>query len=85
MPIHPYKCNQGHITDLFFKTFAAAELNKDTEFKCELCGEPTERILGVPLEAHLYGNPDGYAKPSPTKRYNTKTVSQRDGNKHSAG
>jgi hypothetical protein len=39
----------------------------------------------VPLPAMFYGNPEGYFKPSATKRYNTKVVSQKEGNSSAAG
>jgi hypothetical protein len=52
---------------------------------CTVCGQPTKRVIfSVPLEAHLYGDPDGYYKPSPTKRHSYKLAS-KDGNKDSMG
>lgn len=82
MPIHQYRCPEGHITERFFKTFAAAD--DVTITFCEHCEGVGERIISTPLPAMFYGNPDGYHKPSATKRYNTKLVTQK-GNAHAAG
>lgn len=83
MPIHEYQCEHNHITEKLFRTFDAAEGVQT--IACDTCGEDAERISSVPFSAHLLGNPDGYHKPSPSKRHSTKVVSAKTGNKFSAG
>jgi len=90
MPIHEFKCDSGHITERFFKTFEQAEgvdfVACDEFVNGRLCNRPADRVIfSRTLEPMFYGNPDGYAKPSPTKRFNTKTVSQKEGNKNAIG
>ena len=87
MPIYNYlacKRCEAPPFEKFFKTFAEAEpftLGAD----CLECGNVCIRGVEVPFNAHLLGNPDGYHKPSPTKRHSTKTVSEKQGNKFSIG
>ncbi len=86
MPYYEYNCENGvnqHTIVKFFKTFEEAEPFID-EIKCDGHGCFCPRIPSLGSFA-LYGNPDGYSKPSPSKRFTTKTVSQKDGNKHSIG
>jgi hypothetical protein len=88
MPYMEYECILGHRTEQFYKTISAAEDAK--AIACPKCSELNSTKFAVkvpsrPLEAHLYGNPEGYHKPGATKRFNTKTVSQKDGNKYAAG
>lgn len=90
MPYYEYVCPvHGEITK-FFPTFSGAEahINKtncNVESDGTECGEDSVRIMSVPLPAHFYGNPDGYHKPSPTKRHSNKLVSQKTGNASSIG
>lgn len=81
---YEYQCPEGHLIEKFFKSFSEAAPEED-KTTCLEHGVTAERIMSTPLAAHLYGDPEGYHKPSPTKRFNTKTVSKKDGNKHSAG
>jgi hypothetical protein len=43
------------------------------------------KVMSRPLGFGLYGDPAGYDKPSATKRFNTKTVSRKEGNASSVG
>jgi hypothetical protein len=90
MPIHEYRCTAGHKFEKMFLTFSAAEEAESKEVSCEAkmsCYAKARRVdfEAPPLPAHFYGNPDGYHKPSPTKRHSTKLVSAKDGNKNSVG
>lgn len=82
MPIHEFKCPSGHITEKLFLSFGAAH-GVDV-IPCGTCEEAGTKIDSVPLPAHFYGNPDGYDRPSPAKRYSTKLAAQ-NGNEHSMG
>lgn len=85
MPVLEYACPAGHTKDILYKTFSDAA-EAVPEIVCPTCGDVASRVLFPrTLEPHFYGNPDGFHKPSPTLRYNTKTVSKTDGNKYSAG
>lgn len=83
MPFLEYKCENGHVSEHFYKTFAAAE--GQSVMLCSTCNKPAPLIYSVPLGFSLYGNPDGWTHPSPSKRYNTKTVSQKEGNRNACG
>lgn len=87
MPIHDYQCAFGHTFERFFKTFKEAEgVNAIQCEKCLPCRNVATRVeFSVPSEGMFYGNPDGYAKPSATKRYSTKLVSSIEGNKSAVG
>ena len=80
---YEYRCPEGHEFEIFFRSFSEAEPHESSAM-CQ-CGEEAQRIPSTPLEAHLYGNPAGYSKPSPTKRHSTKLVSALTGNKSSVG
>lgn len=82
MPFHEFACKNEHVTTKLFLSFASAEGVE--EIPCEECGEPANRVMSVPFPAHLYGNPDGFYKPSPTKRYSYKLATEK-GNADSAG
>lgn len=75
---------EPHVVEKFFLSFSSAAPEID-ETLCPEHGCVAKRIPSSPFPAHLLGNPNGYHKPSPTKRFNTKTVSQKEGNKYSAG
>lgn len=83
MPYYEYECPvHGRITK-FFATFTEAEPYID-KVRCSQnddgqgsCDYEAERVVSVPLPAHFYGNPEGYYKPSPAKRYSTKLVTQK--------
>lgn len=86
MPTYEYCCSNSvnsHIISKFFPTFKEAEPFMD-EIHCDghCCFAP--RIMSPGFFA-LYGDPAGYHNPSPTKRFTTKTVSQKEGNQHSWG
>lgn len=85
MPTLEFRCIKcSHVTELFFKTISEGERVLFTH--CEKCaGLSPKAIVSPPLEAMLYGNPDGYHKPAATKRFSTKTVSQIEGNKSAVG
>lgn len=78
MPIIEYKCAEGHVTEVFYRTISAAE-GRD-QASCGTCLEQAARIISTPLPAHLYGDPAGYHKPSPSKRFSNKLTS-KEGNK----
>jgi hypothetical protein len=96
MPYYQYKCKAEHlghdVFEVFFKSFKEAEPFLDSYPTCPKCTEESitqfppqgVRVMSVPMPPHLYGNPDGYHNPSPTKRHSTKLVSVKDGNKYSA-
>jgi hypothetical protein len=82
MPYHNFVCDKNHDTEKLFLSFKAAEGVE--EIDCVVCGRPAKRVLSVPFPAHFYGNPDGFYKPSPTKRYSYKLAAEK-GNANSAG
>lgn len=83
MPIKEFRCDEcGTITEKFFRSFSAAE--GVDQVNCPRCVGRARLIFSVPLPAMFYGNPDGYHKPSATKRYSTKLVAQK-GNDAAAG
>lgn len=87
MPFYEYECRGGketHTFSVFYKTFKEAEVHEN-HAACHVHKCIGDRIVSMPLQAHLYGNPDGFSKPSPTKRFTYKTVSQKEGNSSSAG
>jgi hypothetical protein len=94
MPFHVYECSAGHRTERFFKTISEGELYD--MIICDACGDESlpgggkkyvlaKKVPSAPLGFGLYGSPEGYDKPSPTKRYSTKLVSRKEGNASSAG
>lgn len=91
MPIYEYECKEHGRFEVFFTTFSVAQAFEGwtqcmaTDDLARLCLEPSPRVMSVPCEAMLYGNPDGYHKPSATKRHSTKLVSSIEGNKGAAG
>lgn len=78
MPILEYECSNGHVSETFFKSISEGEHTPTTV--CPLCGLISSKIFSAPLGFGLYGNPEGYSKPSTSRRFNTKTVSQKMGN-----
>lgn len=90
MPTLEFRCPYEHVTERFYKT--VSEGVAVDNIVCPLCSFYDNRIaiaqktiVSPPLQAHLYGNPEGYHKPSATKRFTTKTVSQREGNDSAVG
>ena len=78
MPIHNFKCVEGHTTEKIFLTFGAAE-NVIT-IPCSTChGTATRVEWETPLKAHIYG---AY---SVTKRHSYRHVSRKYGNRGMAG
>jgi hypothetical protein len=82
VPIKEFLCSREHVTEKLFLSFKAAE--GVDEVTCSECGEVATRIVSTPFPAHFYGNPDGYHKPSATKRTSYKLASER-GNAASSG
>ena len=77
-----YQCENGHVSERFFRSIsAAAEVQA---VQCDECGMNADKIISAPLGFALYGNPAGFDKPSPTKRFSTKLATSW-GNKDSAG
>ena len=85
MPSYQYVCTtcNNEFTE-FYRSFAAGAEFID-EAPCKQCQGKADRVQSVPLQAALYGSPEGYFRPSPTKRFTTKTVSKEDGNQWSGG
>lgn len=84
MPIYEYETESGEHFEIFFKSFKEAEPFIDIA-PSPTTGELGKRVVSIPLEPHLYGDPAGYHKPSPTKRYSTKLVSRKEGNASAIG
>lgn len=83
MPVYEYRCPKcGKLTERFYTSFASA--SNASSVACQ-CGALSLRVPSVPLKPHLYGRPDGYHHPSPTKRFSTKVASEIDGNKYTDG
>jgi putative FmdB family regulatory protein len=84
MPLFDFTCQQcGCTTEFLIQSFKEAEQTE--EVMCPDCGGRALKQIGVPFPAHFYGNPDGYYKPSPTKRHSYKLADKDKGNKHSGG
>lgn len=85
MPMYEYFCTvcSEKFTN-FYKTFSEAEEGESCGL-CPKCGMVAPRIVSLPLAPHLLGSPEGYHKPSPTKRHSHKLASEKDGNKYSNG
>jgi hypothetical protein len=77
-----YRCPEGHTAEVFFRSISAAAAVPS--IPCPECGMQATKIISAPLGFHLYGDPAGYYKPSPTKRLNTK-LAHSAGNDKSAG
>jgi len=85
MPIYEYECPEGHQTTQVFKTFdEAAPHTEAMPCKEDGCTLFALRKWSVPMPGHFYGNPEGYYKPSPTKRTSYK-LAAASGNEGSAG
>jgi hypothetical protein len=80
---YEYRCLNGHIFEQFFTSFKQAERFL-TSAPCPMCLQVAQRVVSKPLLPHLYGDPAGYGKPSPTKRHSTKLVST-EGNDSAIG
>jgi DNA-directed RNA polymerase subunit RPC12/RpoP len=100
MPIHEFRCSNDHLTERLFLTFAAVDelenygledpttgdlIESGKYIRCPQCEEMALMQMSVPFPGHFYGNPEGYQKPSPTKRHSTKLVSAKEGNRNSIG
>jgi hypothetical protein len=83
VPYLEFECPNGHVTEKFFKLISEGEAV--TDIHCETCYQRATKIISRPLGFGLYGDPAGYDKPSATKRFNTKVVSQKEGNAKSVG
>ncbi len=80
---YEYLCKNCHLEfERFYKSMSIASAYESSA-QCD-CGAIAVRTPSSPFSAHLYGDPEGYAKPSPTKRHSTKLVSAKTGNKHSS-
>lgn len=86
MPTYEFHCNPCNETrEIFMSMKEADQREYDGSIVCDTCMRPISRVPVVPLQSHLYGDPSGYHKPSPLKRFNTKTVSQKRGNNGAIG
>ena len=82
MPSIEFVCTKCDET--FEHLFSFADVKDEMFMSCPVCHGSVPRVLfSQTLEPHFYGT--GWHKPSPTKRFNYKTVSQETGNKYSAG
>jgi hypothetical protein len=75
LPYYEYQCGEGHVTERLFKTFQAAE--GIDWVVCATCAGTADRVLSVPFPAHFHGNPDGFYKPSPQKRFSYSKMTER--------
>lgn len=67
------------------KIFQFKEVTPDMTQPCPKCGEEVKRVqFSKTLAPHFYGSPDGFYRPSPTKRHSYK-LAAADGNSSSAG
>jgi hypothetical protein len=82
VPYLEYRCQEGHTTEKFFRSITEGEASPSIQ--CLACRKPALKIFSIPLPAHFYGNPEGYDKPSPAKRFSTKLAAQ-SGNSGSMG
>lgn len=71
MPIHSYRCEDGHTFERLFLTFGAAEAEKKYT-PCNVCNVKgfAKRQISVPGLPILYG--DGFSKPAPSGKLQTK-------------
>jgi hypothetical protein len=87
MPFLEFECPQGHVVEYFCRSISEGE--RLTQVVCGECmtDPPTmaKKIISMPLPAHLYGDPQGWSRPSPTKRHSTKLVSKKTGNESAVG
>ena len=68
------------MTEHLFKTFEEAEGWEHLYVHCDTCAHLGTAVLWeTPLEAHFYGPPGGYHKPSPTQRH-SYSKTNREGN-----
>lgn len=79
MPYYEYRCTCGSDTEVFYRSIAEGQ--KHPTVICSVCGLEAGRVPSVPFPAHLYGNPEGYSKPSPLKRHSTKLASAEGNDK----
>ena len=84
MPFYEYECFRHGKFEEFFRSFSSAKNHIDVT-PCPICGDWSDRVASVPLEATMYGDPSGYGKPSATKRHSTKLVSAKTGNQSAIG
>ena len=82
MPFYEYACPVHKTFDRFYKSFIEAEQYLE-EAPCPQCKRASSRIVSAPLGFGLYG--EGFYKGSATRRYSTKLVSKKDGNKNAIG
>lgn len=71
MPIHEFKCKQGHVSEKLFLTFAQAE--KVNVIICPVCNHANSlarKIISIPGQAILYG--DGFYKPAASGKLATR-------------
>lgn len=81
MPIVEFVSECGHE----WEEIIPFSKSDNAKAKCPNCGETVKRkefsVPAVPLA--FYGNPEGYHRPSATKRHSYKVVSAKTGNRDS--
>jgi hypothetical protein len=80
MPIAEFHCLECNITfEKIIQRFAEYEATKVTT--CINCGKQIPKNeFPTTLPPMFFGNPEGYHKPSPTKRHSYKTINKKEGN-----
>lgn len=81
MPIIEFVSKCGHE----WEEIIPFSKSDDAKSKCSMCGETVKRkefsVTALPLS--FFGSPEGYHKPSATKRESYKLCSKKDGNSRS--
>ena len=78
MPFLEYRCDDGHLQEIFFKSIKEGEHTPSIMCDVVGCNKVANKIFSVPIGFGLYGS--GFYKGSATKRESTKTVSIKHGN-----
>lgn len=74
---YEYRCNENHITTVYGMSVKTHE--ETTSVPCDKCDSQAFPIMSLPVAHHLYGNPNGYSKPSALKRHSYK-LADKSGN-----
>lgn len=79
--IFEYECAKKHRTEKIFLKFGV----ETPTIVCPNCGGTAQRLeFSVPAPGMFFGDPGGYYKPSPRKRFSNKLAAQK-GNSGSTG
>lgn len=75
---YDFKCGSGHVTERF--CVPVKEIEEGQAFTCPECGQPAFPAVVLNQGFQLLGNPDGYSKPSATKRHSYKKITENGNN-----